>query len=209
MTDFAHSSPSGSALSLSAQQDAAITTNNTSTTRRVRPEERAYQSEMMFLGEQCHLVECNRESFLPFRCPDCQNQWVVWSDHTSRITVIDILLLFLRRFCSDHYKTTDHGCRQASASFLVPLCPLCHEPPKNWRRDEDPNIAMNAHLTPNSRTGQSDCTALNESGRVVEAKRASRRVKKDKECREVRCRKLMVVPIRVGVEAEREGRQRN
>ena len=102
------------------------------------------------------------------------------------------------RFCSDHYKTGDHNCTDASATFLVPLCPLCHEPPKNWKRDEDPNLAMNAHLTPHRTTGRIECTALDEQGIVKEnAKGRPKREKRENECNDRKCRKLMVVPIRV------------
>lgn len=139
----------------------------------VKAGERQYQSEMMFIGERCHLSACHREDFLPFRCPDCHHQ-----------------------FCSNHYKTADHKCASASATFLVPLCPLCHEPPKNWKRDEDPNIAMNLHLSPNPMTGKIECQAVDVQGIVREDAKGRRpRQKKDNECRERKCRKLMIVPI--------------
>ncbi|UZJ55119.1 hypothetical protein CBS101457_004439 [Exobasidium rhododendri] len=139
----------------------------------VRAAEKAYQSEMMFVGEKCHLSECRRDSFLPFRCRDCQHE-----------------------FCSDHYKTGDHRCSKASASFLVPLCPLCHEPPKNWKRDEDPNIAMNAHLSPHWKTGKIECEAIDVQGVVRDdAKGKQPREKRTNECKEKKCRKIMIVPI--------------
>lgn len=104
----------------------------------------------------------------------------------------------LSRFCSDHYKTEDHKCTQASATFLVPLCPLCHEPPKHWKRDEDPNIAMNLHLSPDHRTGRIECRAVDEQGVVRDdAKGKQLRVKRENECNERKCKKLMIVPITV------------
>lgn len=144
--------------------------NGTSTPppRRVRTEERQYQSEMMFIGQRCHWRECNREDFLPFRCADCQN-----------------------KFCSEHYKTAAHHCSNPTPDFVVPQCPLCHEPPKQWKRDEDPNVAMDAHLTPNPKTGLIECTALGIDGKLQKQKKE----KRENECNEKRCHKLMVVPI--------------
>lgn len=148
----------------------ATSNNGTSTPppRRVRAEERQYQSEMMFIGQRCHWGECNREDFLPFRCADCQN-----------------------KFCSEHYKTANHHCPNPTPDFVVPQCPLCHEPPKQWKRDEDPNVAMDAHLTPNSKTGLIECKALGKDGKL----QTQRKEKRENECEERRCHKLMVVPI--------------
>ncbi len=147
--------------------------NDTTSPASIKAGERQYQSEMMFIGERCHLSACHREDFLPFRCPDCHHQ-----------------------FCSDHYKTAEHQCAHASATFLVPLCPLCHEPPKDWKRDEDPNIAMILHLSPNPRTGKIECQAVDVQGIVRDDAKGKRpRQKRDNECRERKCRKLMIVPI--------------
>lgn len=148
----------------------ATSNNGTSTPppRRVRAEERQYQSEMMFIGQRCHWGECNREDFLPFRCADCQN-----------------------KFCSEHYKTANHHCPNPTPDFVVPQCPLCHEPPKQWKRDEDPNVAMDAHLTPNPKTGLIECKALGKDGKL----QTQRKEKRENECEERRCHKLMVVPI--------------
>ncbi|PWN90298.1 hypothetical protein FA10DRAFT_286010 [Acaromyces ingoldii] len=137
--------------------------------RRVTAAERHYNSEMMFIGQRCHWQECNREDFLPFRCPDCQET-----------------------FCSEHFKTGEHQCPTPSQSFMVPLCPLCHEPPRNWKRDEDANVAMDAHLTPDRKTGKVECAALNADGSIANK---GKRAKREGECSERRCHKVMVVPI--------------
>lgn len=149
--------------------------------KHVRPGERQYESEMMFIGQRCHWHECHREDFLPFRCPDCSHH-----------------------FCSEHFRSEQHACPTPAPSFVVPLCPLCHEPPKQWKRDEDPNVAMDAHLSIDRRTGFIECPAIGKDGRMLTNKdgsvdknmRSSVRTGRENECSERRCRKIMVVPIK-------------
>lgn len=102
-------------------------------------------------------------------------------------------------FCSEHFKTDEHQCPTPSQSFVVPQCPLCHEPPRKWRRNEDPNLAMDAHLTADRITGKVECSAINLDGLIASKEK---RPKREGECAERRCHKLMVVPIRVSREKE-------
>lgn len=76
----------------------------------------------------------------------------------------------------------------------MPLCPLCGQPPANWRRDEDPNIAMEAHLS--SRCPAIDENGLRKDGKGVRTAGKSR-AKKDNVCRERKCTKIMLVPMMV------------
>ncbi|KAE8233285.1 hypothetical protein CF326_g1675 [Tilletia indica] len=152
--------------------------------------ERAGNGPMMFLGQQCFWHECHREDFLPFKCVDCTHH-----------------------FCAEHFRPQQHSCAAAAAhdaaeDFRVPLCPICNEPPQNWRRGEDPNIAMERHLS----SGQ--CPALDGGGLLREgnglgkpagsggiAQRSSGsgsstpRAKKANECHFHRCHKIMIVPM--------------
>ncbi|KAL9937872.1 hypothetical protein V8E36_003417 [Tilletia maclaganii] len=154
--------------------------------RSTSQDERTGTGAMMFLGQQCHWHECHREDFLPFKCSDCTHP-----------------------FCAEHFRPQQHACaaaaaRDAAEDFRVPLCPICNEPPKNWRRGEDPNIAMERHLS----SGQ--CAALTSDGLLRDSAKAKQpggsvgvaaaasapRVKKTNECNFTRCHKIMMVPIR-------------
>lgn len=64
---------------------------------------------LLFIGAPCHA--CRREEFLPLMCSGCRH-----------------------KFCADHASPEAHRCASAERDFLVPLCPLCSEPPKGWRR---------------------------------------------------------------------------
>ncbi|KDN41965.1 hypothetical protein K437DRAFT_258048 [Tilletiaria anomala UBC 951] len=144
------------------------TTNLTHASRSAAP--------MLWIGERCHLEICHREDFLPFKCKDCHEN-----------------------FCVDHYKPDLHSCPSASSSrssadFYVPLCPLCHEPPTGWKRDEDPNIAMERHLSARPRSAGA-CKALGIDGMLKDEQAPQMRAKVEKECRFRKCRKIMVVPI--------------
>lgn len=105
-------------------------------------------------------------------------------------------------FCVSHFRPTSHQCSShnpSSGDYFVPLCPLCHLPPKNWSRNEDPNIAMSLHLDSLS------CPALDQNGRLkddleIQQKANSnrpnkRRIKRENECQVLKCRKIMMVPI--------------
>lgn len=131
---------------------------------------------MMFIGERCAFDECHREDFLPFKCSDCR-----------------------QHYCSNHFRPQAHRCPYYSDSvtdYRVPLCPICDKPPQGWKRDEDPNIAMDRHLS-----GQ--CPMLDSNGHLkADASKSSSaplkqtsRVKKVNECSFVKCCKIMVVPI--------------
>lgn len=129
---------------------------------------------MMFIGERCALEECHREDFLPFKCSDCRHH-----------------------FCSNHFRPQTHRCASydQSGDYRVPLCPMCDNPPEGWRRDQDPNIAMDRHLS-----GQ--CPMLDKNGHVKSVSGPStsapmKRAKKTNECTFVKCSKIMVVPIQV------------
>jgi len=57
---------------------------------------------------------------------------------------------------------------------------------------------MNAHLMPHRTTGKIECVAVDDGGVIRDdAKGRQPRVKKENECKEKRCRKIMVVPIEV------------
>lgn len=130
---------------------------------------------MMFIGERCALDECHREDFLPFKCSDCR-----------------------LHFCSNHFRPQTHRCssyHQGVGDYRVPLCPVCDTPPEGWKRDQDPNIVMNRHLS-----GQ--CSMLDANGHVKpagasSASTAMKRAKKTNECTFVKCSKIMIVPIQV------------
>lgn len=138
----------------------------------------SHETQMLFLGQACHLPNCRREDFLPFHCASCGHD-----------------------YCSAHRlphpgsEQGGHNCdfhlqpEKASSGeqgdFLVPLCPLCREPPRGWRRGEDPNLAMDRHLS------SGDCPELvGEAGATQ-----SRRVKKANECNYKRCHKIMIVKM--------------
>ncbi|EPQ31994.1 uncharacterized protein PFL1_00192 [Pseudozyma flocculosa PF-1] len=132
---------------------------------------------MMFIGERCALDECHREDFLPFRCADCRQS-----------------------YCGAHFRPAAHRCSvhdDSTGDYRVPLCPLCDSPPQGWKRDEDPNIAMDRHLS----AGR--CPALDSNGYIkadskgpsAASSSSGARQKKPNECRFKKCSKIMVVPI--------------
>ncbi|KAK0539866.1 hypothetical protein OC835_000961 [Tilletia horrida] len=148
-------------------------------------EDRLGTGAMMFLGQRCNWHECHREDFLPFKCADCGHH-----------------------YCADHFRPQEHACaaaaaRDAAEDYRVPLCPICNEPPRNWRRGEDPNIAMERHLS----SGQ--CTALDADGLLrndgsggssaapglTAGGAAPRRAKRANECHLGKCHKIMIVPM--------------
>lgn len=126
----------------------------------------------MFIGERCALEECHREDFLPFKCSDCR-----------------------QHYCSNHFRPQAHRCsnhHESDLDYRVPLCPICDNPPEGWKRDQDPNIAMDRHLS-----GQ--CPMLDSNGYLKSSASAStqiKRTKKTNECSFVKCSKIMVVPIK-------------
>nr|CDI51103.1 zf-an1 domain-containing protein [Melanopsichium pennsylvanicum 4] len=129
---------------------------------------------MMFIGERCALQECHREDFLPFKCSDCR-----------------------QHYCSNHFRPQAHRCshyQENDLDYRVPLCPICDNPPQGWKRDQDPNIAMDHHLN-----GQ--CPMLDSNGHLspdatTSISDSTKRVKKTNECSFVKCSKIMVVPIK-------------
>ncbi|GAC73390.1 hypothetical protein PANT_9d00082 [Moesziomyces antarcticus T-34] len=128
---------------------------------------------MMFIGERCAFDECHREDFLPFKCGDCR-----------------------QHYCSNHFRPQAHRCSNyddKDLDYRVPLCPICDQPPQGWQRDQDPNIAMDRHLS-----GQ--CPMLDSNGHLKPdapspAALKMKRAKKANECSFVKCSKIMVVPI--------------
>ncbi|KAK0568131.1 hypothetical protein OC861_002222 [Tilletia horrida] len=168
-------------LNTPAKQQQSSSTSSSSSVNNAAPDNaRRGTGAMMFLGQTCHWHECHREDFLPFKCSDCTHH-----------------------FCADHFRPNAHQCaaaaaRDAAEDFRVPLCPVCNEPPKNWRRGEDPNIAMERHLS----SGQ--CPALDAQGRLKEGVpypnaangQPQKRQKKQNECHFGKCHKIMIVPIR-------------
>ncbi|PWN53065.1 hypothetical protein IE53DRAFT_310908 [Violaceomyces palustris] len=124
---------------------------------------------LMFIGERCALEECHREDFLPFKCQECRES-----------------------FCASHFRPSSHRCSSHDENlgdFRVPLCPLCDQPPEGWKRDEDPNIAMDRHLS----TGK--CPAIDENGLRKQTDRTNAFRKKANQCNFSKCQKVMVVPI--------------
>ena len=125
-----------------------------------------------------------------------------------------VLIPPARSYCVDHFKPDQHRCSAASTSrrsddYFVPLCPICHEPPVGWRRDEDANIAMERHLSAPAGSKYA-CSAIGSdgllsarsklsedqaSGRGSGASTPTKRVKGEKECRYRKCTKIMLVPI--------------
>ena len=128
---------------------------------------------MMFIGERCALDECHREDFLPFKCGDCR-----------------------QHFCSDHFRPQSHRCsnyHDTDLDYRVPLCPICDNPPEGWKRDQDPNIAMDRHLS--GQCPMLDSNGYLKSGAPAPASNPMKRAKKTNECSFVKCSKIMVVPI--------------
>ncbi|SJX60187.1 uncharacterized protein SRS1_11501 [Sporisorium reilianum f. sp. reilianum] len=131
---------------------------------------------MMFIGERCALEECHREDFLPFKCSDCR-----------------------QHYCSNHFRPQAHRCSHhhddSDVDYRVPLCPICDNPPAGWKRDQDPNIAMDRHLS-------GECPMLDSNGYLkagastTASSTPMKRVKKTNECSFVKCSKIMVVPIK-------------
>lgn len=129
---------------------------------------------MMFIGERCALDECHREDFLPFKCSDCR-----------------------QHFCSNHFRPQTHRCsnyHDTDLDYRVPLCPICDNPPEGWKRDQDPNIAMDRHLS--GQCPMLDSNGYLKSGASASASSPMKRAKKTNECSFVKCSKIMVVPIR-------------
>lgn len=128
---------------------------------------------MMFIGERCAFEECHRDDFLPFKCSDCR-----------------------QHYCSSHFRPQAHRCSHYdahNADYRVPLCPICDNPPEGWKRDQDPNVAMDRHLS-----GQ--CPKLDRHGYLkpnatLPKATQIKRIKKTNECSFVKCSKIMVVPI--------------
>ncbi|CAD6952125.1 unnamed protein product [Tilletia controversa] len=161
------------------EQPASASASSSSSTPKLEQQERAGNGPMMFLGQQCSWHECNREDFLPFQCADCSQP-----------------------YCATHFRPYQHACAHAAAheaeeDFRVPLCPICNEPPRDWRRGEDPNIAMERHLS----SGM--CAALDAGGLLREGSGVLKsagsgtkaRTKKANECQFHRCHKIMIVPM--------------
>lgn len=66
---------------------------------------------MLWIGAPC--AKCRREDFLPLVCGGC---------HKS--------------FCTAHFAQDTHKCPQLQQHDVrVPICPLCHEPPRGWKRN--------------------------------------------------------------------------
>ncbi|KAJ9476962.1 CDC48-associated ubiquitin-like/zinc finger protein 1 [Pseudozyma hubeiensis] len=129
---------------------------------------------MMFIGERCAFDECHREDFLPFKCSDCR-----------------------QHYCSNHFRPQAHRCAYydaADVDYRVPLCPICDNPPEGWKRDQDPNIAMDRHLS--GQCPMLDSNGYLKSDAALPKSTQMKRVKKTNECSFVKCSKIMVVPIK-------------
>ncbi|WFD18122.1 hypothetical protein MCAP1_000334 [Malassezia caprae] len=117
---------------------------------------------MLWIGAPC--FHCKREDFLPLRCLACE-----------------------RLFCAEHFGQDAHACPQPARDVLVPLCPLCEEPPRGWRRDmpaDELSTLMESHWTAPS-LDRGGCRAL-----VSQCGSSSRR------CCVSRCQATVLVPVK-------------
>ncbi|KXN72514.1 hypothetical protein CONCODRAFT_68923 [Conidiobolus coronatus NRRL 28638] len=83
--------------------------------------------ELHHIGANCNLSNCNKLDFLPFKCPNCRKE-----------------------YCDEHYHPEQHGCKAPApiVDVVVPTCPVCNQPVP-FKRGEDPNIAVNNHISRN------------------------------------------------------------
>mgnify|MGYP001762043085 CR=1 FL=1 len=122
---------------------------------------------MLWIGAPCH--QCRREDFLPFVCGGCGHL-----------------------FCLDHFRAEDHACKSTRAGdMLVPLCPLCREPPRGWSRDADDAATarvMERHWGATSLAAGGCRELLPDSAPDADGK---------DRCAQTTCRRVLVVPITV------------
>ncbi|PVF98481.1 hypothetical protein CPB86DRAFT_705092 [Serendipita vermifera] len=82
-------------------------------------------TDLLSAGTTCAHESCRTIDFLPFKCSHCSQS-----------------------FCNEHWKPTDHNCKQydaASYDRIVPQCPFCSKPVL-VQPQEDPNIPMERHI---------------------------------------------------------------
>lgn len=118
---------------------------------------------MLWIGAPC--FHCKREDFLPLRCLACECL-----------------------FCAEHFGQEAHACPHPARDMLVPLCPLCEEPPRGWRRDmptDELSSLMESHWTAPA-LDRGGCRAL-----------VSRRSGASRRCCVDRCQEKVLVPIKV------------
>ncbi|SHO76088.1 Hypothetical protein MSYG_0423 [Malassezia sympodialis ATCC 42132] len=117
---------------------------------------------MLWIGAPC--FHCKREDFLPLRCMACE-----------------------RLFCAEHFRQEAHACPHPARDVLVPLCPLCEEPPRGWRRDmpaQELSSLLESHWTAPS-LDRGGCRAL-----LSQASDLSQR------CCVSRCQAAMHLPVK-------------
>ncbi|KAG8773310.1 hypothetical protein FRC12_002585 [Ceratobasidium sp. 428] len=116
-------------------------------------------AQMLFIGNACSQATCNQHDFLPIRCDLCD-----------------------ARFCSDHFRPTEHQCPKydpLKADRVAPSCPLCNAP-VSIPAGQDPNPRMDAHI-------MNECPI---AGNRRSAKSQSPR------CASSKCSKVLIAPIR-------------
>ncbi|KIJ54912.1 hypothetical protein M422DRAFT_24792 [Sphaerobolus stellatus SS14] len=89
------------------------------------PTESPHNSQLLFVGQQCHKEQCYMVDFLPFKCDHCEH-----------------------KYCSDHFKPGDHACEKYDPSKhdrIAPNCPLC-DTPVAIPQGQDPNLRMEHHI---------------------------------------------------------------
>lgn len=121
---------------------------------------------MLLIGSPCHACRC--EEFLPLMCSGCQH-----------------------KFCANHAAPDAHACPKQARDFLVPLCPLCREPPRDWRREASATAIqrlLQRHWTVPS-VAQGGCRVLLAEGGQEATRSATRR------CTEPSCRTVLHVAI--------------
>ncbi|KAM0790482.1 hypothetical protein ACM66B_003357 [Microbotryomycetes sp. NB124-2] len=106
-----------------------------------------HNQEFLTLGTHCSDPMCHQLDFLPFECPSCSLP-----------------------FCADHWRPPQgHECAKfdsTKADNRIPSCPLCSQP-VSFPVGQDPNIAMDRHLTttcPTLHRLNSDASSSSSSG---------------------------------------------
>lgn len=121
---------------------------------------------LLFVGDPCYV--CRQEEFLPLMCSECRH-----------------------KFCSAHAPPSEHACAQGQKDTLVPLCPLCEEPPRGWVRGEAPFAVqrrIQAHWVAPS-VAQGGCRILLADGPASATRRPTPR------CHYGTCKRVLLVAV--------------
>ncbi len=96
------------------------------------------------------------------------------------------------RIISDHKRTGVPTITNRMSAIVYHSAPSATTT-EGWKRDQDPNIAMDRHLS--GQCPMLDKNGYVKSGALISSSAPVKRVKKANECSFVKCSKIMVVPI--------------